>query len=431
MDSSPLFRAHKNSIIFFRLMSARKRGAVRARKVEKVPNPSFNRIEEAALVFWRQLELGERLDDASRILLRDDILHDDTDESYGADAMHHVCSIPSFSQLVKIPEHVAALIRSEKVEKEQRKEAELENAEGKIDHDDNEHQDEQKLNANEKRALMTSHMTASSPVAKRQRGGRFDVVWQRKMLIPAQLIEVRSASSFRMGTYMRHHTDDDYMVCDMSFHSADERWRSFHPAAALRGGVSVPGTAADSQLRGVSVMNVWRALQVFDDAPADLSKLVSVGPAKILREPAKPPIGYRPGIDEASKQRLLCEADARRLIFFPLYRLQLMALGHLVDELRAAMRDGRRIMLLGDVESIQGCFDLSKPISHVALVRCLLTDSYPSRNFSDFVGQAAKAKKSLASFSSSNGDDDSSVSTLDNDNVDSDADAQPPLSEFA
>lgn len=129
-------------------------------------------------------------------------------------------------------------------------------------------------------------------------------------------------------------------------------------------------------LTGQSVEGVWQALKVFERADVDLSKLQIESMRNIKRSSrvGGRVLGHRKGV---CGSELLSYRDARRLIYLPAYRWMLMnKAANLVESLRNLAEGSAEIVLLdynlnGDVD------DLSRPLSHAALIRSFIEGTWP------------------------------------------------------
>ncbi len=123
-----------------------------------------------------------------------------------------------------------------------------------------------------------------------------------------------------------------------------------------------------------SVEGIWQGLKVFENAGTDLSKL-NVSQMKGIKRSVR--TNGRVRGHAAGGQTLLSYLDARWLIYLPSYHHVLVGPGAgALDALRAL--PSRRIVLL-DYETNGDINDLSRPLSHAALVAQFLNASWPSR----------------------------------------------------
>ncbi|NNJ27531.1 DUF6939 family protein [Alienimonas chondri] len=137
------------------------------------------------------------------------------------------------------------------------------------------------------------------------------------------------------------------------------RFSPFYP----HGGLPVPfspGVTAES------VEGVWQGLKVFETADVDPAKF-AVSSMKGLKRTVRrfgPVRGHRRGVGGTD---LLDYAAARRAIYLPTYRFVLEnRVADLVEDLRALCDRGPVVLL--DYETNGDLNDLSKPLSHAALV---------------------------------------------------------------
>ncbi|WP_067838660.1 DUF6939 family protein [Nocardia lijiangensis] len=150
----------------------------------------------------------------------------------------------------------------------------------------------------------------------------------------------------------------DALIIDVTSRGAEPwvRLSPFYP----HGGIPVPG---HPDRAAQSVEGVWQALKVFASEGEDLSKL-DITTMKGIKRTARrlgQPLGHR--IDG----ELLGYEQARREIYLPVYR---WVLDHRVADLVAELRvlgDTRTVVLL-DYTTNGDVADLSKPLSHAALV---------------------------------------------------------------
>ncbi|WP_328614160.1 hypothetical protein OHS18_38985 [Amycolatopsis sp. NBC_00355] len=150
-----------------------------------------------------------------------------------------------------------------------------------------------------------------------------------------------------------------------------EPWVRFSPFYP-HGGIPVPYSPG---VESASVEGIWQALKVFRGTGIDVGKLGVTSMKGLKRTVRKhgEVVGHRTGVEGSE---LLAYEQARRRIYLPSYRWVLEnRLADLVGELREASAE-RDIVLLdyttnGDVEN------LSKPLSHAALLRTHLTGEWP------------------------------------------------------
>jgi hypothetical protein len=147
-----------------------------------------------------------------------------------------------------------------------------------------------------------------------------------------------------------------------------EPWVRFSPFYP-HGDVPVPFSGGAT---AASVEGVWQALKVFDGADVDESKLAVTSMKGIKRTVRRygPVLGHRAGL---AGDELLPYGRARREIYLPAYRWVLEnKVADLVEEVR---RLGEVVLLdytvNGDVD------DLSKPLSHAALIGSFAEGRWP------------------------------------------------------
>ncbi|GAB3160657.1 hypothetical protein GCM10027258_76290 [Amycolatopsis stemonae] len=150
-----------------------------------------------------------------------------------------------------------------------------------------------------------------------------------------------------------------------------EPWVRFSPFYP-HGGIPVPYSPG---VESASVEGIWQALKVFRGTGIDERKLKIRSMRGLKRTVAKhgEVVGHRAGV---AGTELLAHEQARRRIYLPSYRWTLEnRLADLVTELRETSAE-RDVVLLdyttnGDIE------DLSKPLSHAALLRAHLAGEWP------------------------------------------------------
>ncbi|WP_433617543.1 DUF6939 family protein [Dactylosporangium sp. CA-139114] len=146
------------------------------------------------------------------------------------------------------------------------------------------------------------------------------------------------------------------------------RFSPFYP----HGGIPVPLTPGAT---GTSVEAIWQALKVFESADVDRALLQATRMTGLKRTVRRhgPVLGHRAGLDGAD---LLDYETARRRIYLPAYR---HVLAH---NLTAELTQLRRLAAAGPVALLDyttngDVSDLSKPLSHAALIRLHLLDEWP------------------------------------------------------
>lgn len=150
----------------------------------------------------------------------------------------------------------------------------------------------------------------------------------------------------------------DALILDVTSRGP-EPWNRFSPFWP-HGGIPVPG---HPERTSQSVEGVWQALKVFATEPEDFTKL-DIATMKGIKRTVRrlgPPLGHR--LDG----RLLGYEEARRAVYLPTYRWMLEhRTADLVTELRALGED--RTVVLLDYTTNDDVSDLSKPLSHAALL---------------------------------------------------------------
>ncbi|MFB9177957.1 DUF6939 family protein [Dactylosporangium sucinum] len=146
------------------------------------------------------------------------------------------------------------------------------------------------------------------------------------------------------------------------------RLSPFYP----HGGIPVPFTPG---VEAQSVEGVWQALKVFDTADVDPAKLTLTTMTGLKRTTRRfgAVHGHRAGL---RGDTLLDYETARRRIYLPSYYWVLTH--HAAAELAElrALADGGTVVLL-DYTTNGDVTDLSTPLSHAALIRHHLEDTWP------------------------------------------------------
>jgi hypothetical protein len=152
----------------------------------------------------------------------------------------------------------------------------------------------------------------------------------------------------------------------------DEPWLRFSPFYP-HGDIPVPLSPG---VTSETVEGIWQALKVFEAADVDPSKLeitTMKGIKRTVRSNGAV-LGHRQGL---AGDRLLSYVEARRQIYLPSYR---WVLERKLRDLTARLREmaaARDVVLLdyttnGDVD------DVSRPLSHAALVRSFEEGKWPA-----------------------------------------------------
>lgn len=151
-----------------------------------------------------------------------------------------------------------------------------------------------------------------------------------------------------------------------------EPWVRFSPFYP-HGGIPIPNISDDA---AQSVEGLWQGLKVFEHEDIDPGKWAITDMAGIKRGGKKrgAVLGHRFGV---AGNRLLGYRDARFRIYLPAYRWVLeQRLAAEVDQLRLLAVE-RPIVVL-DYETNADVDDLSRPLSHAALIALHLQDKWPA-----------------------------------------------------
>jgi hypothetical protein len=144
------------------------------------------------------------------------------------------------------------------------------------------------------------------------------------------------------------------------------RFSPFYP----HGGIPVPNSPG---IFAQSVEGLWQGLKVFEHEDIDPSPWQITDMQGIKR--AGQPRGHRFGV---GSNVLLGYRDARYHVYLPAYRWVLEnRLAAEVKRLRSEA--GRRPVVLLDYETNGDVKDLSRPLSHAALVKCYVEGKWPTQ----------------------------------------------------
>jgi hypothetical protein len=161
------------------------------------------------------------------------------------------------------------------------------------------------------------------------------------------------------------------LILDMTSR-AEEPWVRFSPFYP-HGDIPVPNSPG---LVGQSVEGLWQGLKVFEHEDVDPSRWEIADMRGIKRAGAKRGkiLGHRLG---PGSEVLLGYREARYQIYLPAY---LWVLEHRlqaeVEQLRREWAD--RPLVLLDYETNRDVDNLSRPLSHAALVKAYLEDTWPA-----------------------------------------------------
>ena len=146
------------------------------------------------------------------------------------------------------------------------------------------------------------------------------------------------------------------------------RLSPFYP----HGGIPVPYSPG---VTSASVEGVWQALKVFEAADVDPRSLTVTTMSGIKRTARRygAVLGHRRGLHGGT---LLGYEAARRQLYLPSYRWVLEGPARpIVDELRELRRECDVVLL--DYTTNGEVADLSRPLSHAALVGLFVEDRWP------------------------------------------------------
>ena len=146
------------------------------------------------------------------------------------------------------------------------------------------------------------------------------------------------------------------------------RFSPFYP----HGGIPIPFAEGET---GMSVEGIWQGLKVFEQADVDPSTWAQAGMRGLKRTQRRfaAVLGHRAGPQGAS---LLAYGEARQLIYLPTYR---WVLEHRLADLLAQLQAlaATQTVVLLDYETNGEVADLSRPLSHAALVKHYLDGTWP------------------------------------------------------
>lgn len=152
----------------------------------------------------------------------------------------------------------------------------------------------------------------------------------------------------------------------------EEPWVRLSPFYP-HGGIPLPFSPG---LTGASVEGIWQGLKVFEEADVDPTTLTITSMRGIKRTTRKygRVLGHRRGLHG---DELLAYREARYLIYLPSYRY---VLEHLVPDLVDTLRESasRQPIVLLDYETNGDVEDLTRPLSHAALVVSFLHGRWPA-----------------------------------------------------
>ncbi|VTR97349.1 Uncharacterized protein OS=Oscillochloris trichoides DG-6 GN=OSCT_1675 PE=4 SV=1 [Gemmata massiliana] len=153
-----------------------------------------------------------------------------------------------------------------------------------------------------------------------------------------------------------------------------EPWVRFSPFFP-HGGIPIPNSP---QQTAASVEGLWQGLKVFEKEDIDSSKwaIATMRGIKRAGRSRGAVRGHRFGV---SGDEIIDYRDARVRIYLPAYRWILEnRLTRELEQLRAAVNDGTVVLL--DYETNADVEDLTSPLSHAALVKHYLENTWPASN---------------------------------------------------
>ena len=163
----------------------------------------------------------------------------------------------------------------------------------------------------------------------------------------------------------------DPLVLDVTS-QGPEPWVRFSPFYP-HGSIPVPFSPGHF---GASVEGIWQGLKVFENAGVDLATVQNTTMKGIKRSVRRfgKVLGHRAGL---SSNTLLSYGEARQSIYLPCYHWVLQKCLHeLLAELKQ-LASTRTVVLL-DYQTNSDVEDLSKPLSHAALIKRYLEDDWPA-----------------------------------------------------
>ena len=152
----------------------------------------------------------------------------------------------------------------------------------------------------------------------------------------------------------------------------DEPWVRFSPFYP-HGGIPIPNSPGQF---AQSVEGLWQGLKVFAEQDIDPGKWEITNMSGIKRGGKRRGAvrGHRFGV---GSEVLLGYREARLQIYLPAYRWVLEnRLSEQVAELRRLAAEQPLVLL--DYETNDDVEDLSRPLSHAALVKCFLVGTWPA-----------------------------------------------------
>jgi hypothetical protein len=163
------------------------------------------------------------------------------------------------------------------------------------------------------------------------------------------------------------------VIIDVTSKSADK----FLPLSPFYPHGDIPVPFSDGY-HSKSVEGIWQGLKVFKSHDIDISKF-EIDSMRGLKRTARKfgqPIGHRQGVNGTE---LLDYLTARKKIYLPAYEWVLQnKTGDLIKELKRL--SGNEQVILLDYETNDNLHDLTKPLSHAALIKHFIENDF-SFNF--------------------------------------------------
>jgi hypothetical protein len=151
-----------------------------------------------------------------------------------------------------------------------------------------------------------------------------------------------------------------------------EPWVRFSPFFP-HGSIPVPFSPGQF---GASVEGIWQGMKVFEQSGVDLATLQNRSMKGIKRSVRRfgKVLGHQGGIQG---DKLLSYAEARRGIYLPCYRwvLENCLQEHLAELKKMAFE---KTVVLLDYQTNGDVDDLSKPLSHAALIKRFVENDWPA-----------------------------------------------------
>lgn len=150
-----------------------------------------------------------------------------------------------------------------------------------------------------------------------------------------------------------------------------EPWVRFSPFYP-HGGIPIPNTPG---VFAQSVEGLWQGLKVFEQEDIDRSRweITNMRGIKRASRTRGKVLGHRFGV---GSEELLSYKDARYQIYLPAYRWILE--NRLTAEVEQVREAAERAVVLLDYETNCDVDDLSAPLSHAALVRHCVENTWPA-----------------------------------------------------